>query len=191
MGRILFILREVFCAAILLLPVFLVLNRSLFRDGKKTAAYFLFDCYLSGIYALVGLPNVTYVRLELKLNWIPFRGMIGDLKNSILNVALFLPLGMFLPVLWKKYRVMKRTVLFGFGLSLTIELLQILTLRATDVNDLITNTLGMALGFLLSRCVRSGGGEQHRELYLLLAVTFGVMFFAHPFLSNLAWKLLN
>ena len=191
MGRILFILREVFCAAILLLPVFLVLNRRLFRDGKKTAAYFLFACYLAAVYALVGLPNVTYVRLELKLNWIPFMGMIGDLKNSILNVALFLPLGMFLPVLWKKYRVMKRTVFFGFGLSLAIELLQILTLRATDVNDLITNTVGTALGFLLSRCVRSRGGEQHRELYLLLAVTFGVMFFVHPFLSNLAWKLLN
>ena len=117
MGRILFILREVSCAAVLLLPVFLVLNRRLFRDGKKTTAYFLFACYLAAVYALVGLPNVTYVRLELKLNWIPFMGMIGDLKNSILTVALFLPLGMFLPVLWKKYRVMKRTVLFGFGLS--------------------------------------------------------------------------
>lgn len=191
MGRILFILREVSCAAVLLLPVFLVLNRHVFRDGKKTAAYFLFACYLSGIYALVGLPNVTYVRLELKLNWIPFMGMLGDLKNCVLNVLLFVPLGLGLPVLWEKYRTGKQTILFGLGLSLTIELLQIFTFRATDVNDLITNTLGTALGFLLSRCVRSRGGEQHRELYLLLAVTFGVMFFAHPFLSNLAWKLLN
>lgn len=191
MGRILFILREVSCAAVLLLPVFLVLNRHVFRDGKKTAAYFLFACYLSGIYALVGLPNVTYVRLELKLNWIPFMGMLGDLKNCVLNVLLFVPLGLGLPVLWEKYRTGKQTILFGLGLSLTIELLQIFTFRATDVNDLITNTLGTALGFMLSRCVRSRGGEQYRELYLLLAVTFGVMSFAHPFLSDLAWKLLN
>lgn len=190
MARILFALREVFCGAVVLLPVCLLLNKAVFHNGRKTALYFLFTCYLAAIYVLVGLPNVTYVRLELNLNAVPFLGIVEDLKNSILNVLLFVPLGFGLPALWEKYGEGKRTVLFGLGVSLAIELLQIFTLRATDVNDLITNVLGTALGFFLARILGLRGGEKHRELYLLLAVTFAVMFFVQPFLSASVWNLM-
>lgn len=195
MARIVFTLREVFCAAIFLLPVLLILNKVRFHNGPRTAAYFFFACYLSAVYVLVGLPNVTYVRLELNLNVVPFVGMRDDLKNSMLNILLFVPFGFGLPVLWERYREGKWTVLSGLGLSLTIELLQMLTLRATDVNDLITNTLGTALGWfaakLLLKCVPSRrGGKRPEDAGILLAAVFGVMFFAHPFLSNLMWKFL-
>ena len=79
--------------------------------------------------------------------------MFSDCKNSLLNVLLFVPLGFFLPLFWKKFSAFGYTLLFGFCTSLLIELLQIFTFRATDVNDLMTNTVGTVLGYLLARIV--------------------------------------
>ena len=189
MNRILFILRETIAAAVVLVPVFFVLNRLVLLDGGRAVKYALFSCYLSAVWALVGLPNVTYARLDLNLNLIPFSGMAADLKNCGLNVLLFVPLGFALPAVWEKYRA-GWSVCIGFWMSLSIELLQILTYRATDVNDLITNTLGAALGCLLSKWIPlPRREEEYGGLGLTLGVTAAVMFFVHPFLSELAWKL--
>lgn len=192
MGRILFILRETGAAAAVLVPMFFVLDKLLLRDWRRGVKYALFSCYLAAVWALVGLPNVTYVRFELNLNLIPFAGMAADLKNCGLNVALFVPLGFGLPLLWQRYRSGKRTVAFGLGLSLAVELLQILTLRATDVNDVITNTLGTALGYLPARLLPLPEGEEETGgLWLTVGVTAAVMVFVHPFLSELAWMLVG
>lgn len=178
-------------AAVVLIPVFAVLYITSYgRNLKKTVLYCLFCLYLSAVFVLVGIPNATYFRLELNLNLIPFVGMIDDLKNSILNVLLFVPLGCFLPALWMKFRKLSACVIFGFGLSVAVELLQMLTFRATDVNDLITNTVGSFLGFLLvkGRITNTPSvGEGQRDAYLLTMISFCVIFFIHPFLSPLIW----
>lgn len=194
MMRIRFILVETAAAAVFLVPVFLILNRVCFHQFKRTAACSLFSFYLAAVFALVGIPNITYVNVGLNLNMIPLAGMLGDLKNSILNVLLFVPLGVMLPLLWEGWQERKRAVLFGFGLSLFIELLQMLTLRATDVNDLITNTLGAFLGTCVTEAILKrwripGAGQgNRRELYTVCGITFGVMFFLQPFVSGLFWK---
>jgi len=178
-------------AAVVLIPVFGVLYGTVYScDLKKTVFHCLFCLYLSAVFVLVGIPNVTYFRPEVNLNLIPFRGMMEDLKNCILNVVLFVPLGFFLPVLWHRFRKLGSCAVFGFGFSLFIELLQMLTFRATDVNDLITNTAGTALGFLLARGVsgkKGAVGQGSGDVYLLTALSFSVMFFIHPFLSPLIW----
>ena len=153
----------------------------------------LFCLYLCSVFILVGIPNVLYFRPDINWNLIPFRGMIADLKNSILNIVLFLPLGFFLPVLWQRFRKLKTAVYFGFSFSLTIELLQMLTYRATDVNDLITNTQGAACGFLLAKPLAQRYppiGKGSKEVYALWALSFSVVFFLHPFLSQLIWDML-
>lgn len=182
---------DVVPAAVVIVPLFGVLYCTVYRhDLRKSALYCLFCLYLSAVFSLVGIPNVTYFRPEVNLNLIPFLGMAEDLKNCILNVALFVPLGLFLPVMWERFRRVVPTALFGIGCALTIELLQMLTFRATDVNDLITNTIGMLLGFLLAQPLTNrfpALGKGSRDVYLLCALSFGVMFFVHPFLSPLIW----
>jgi len=182
---------RIYLAAVVLVPLFLVLYFTAYeRELRKSILYCLFCLYLSAVFALVGIPNVTYFRPGLNLNLVPFRGMLADLKNSVLNIALFVPLGVFLPVLWDRFRKWYPVVMYGFALSLAIELLQMLTYRATDVNDLITNTLGAAAGFLTAKPIAdryqpvngaSGG------VYGLPLLSFSVMFFLHPFLSPLIW----
>ena len=182
---------DVIPAAMVLVPLFLILYVTTFkRNLIKSGMYCLFSLYLSAVFSLVGIPNVLYVRPEINLNLIPLLGIIDDLSNSLLNVLLFIPLGLLLPMIWMRYRNVKSTVAFGIGLSMMIELLQMLTFRATDVNDLITNTSGAAVGFLLAAPVLRkfpAVAQGKKDAYMLLAVSFGVMFFLHPFLSPLIW----
>lgn len=188
---------EMLAAAVFLVPAYLIWNGRGLHSWKKSSLYFLFSLYLAAVYALVGMPNVTYVRFELNLNLIPIVGFITDLRSSFLNVLLFIPLGLLLPVFWTAFRARKKTVLFGFVMSCAIELLQIFTFRATDVNDLITNTFGTFLGYiaahvLMKRCPAIGKLVQEDktwELYAVCGITFGVMFFLQPFAFSLLWEL--
>lgn len=133
--------------------------------------------------------------MEMDLNLIPFLGMAEDFHNSILNILLFVPLGIFLPVLCEKFRRIQSAMVFGFGMSLIIEILQIFTFRATDVNDLITNSLGTLVGFQMAHyaiarypAIQDAVNENGtKELYAVWLMTFCVMFFIHPILSPLIW----
>ena len=191
MYRIFLTAVDVVPAAVVLVPLFAVLYYTVYgRDLWKSLLYCVFCLYMAAVFSLVGIPNVTYFRPEMNLNLIPFAGMIADLKNSLLNVALFVPQGFFLPVMWQRFRKGSVCVFFGFGLSLAIELLQMLTFRATDVNDLITNVCGTMLGFLLTKPlfgVLPAVEDGKISVYLLSSLSFCVMFFIHPFLSPLIW----
>lgn len=182
---------DVVPAALVLMPLFLILHCTAYhRSLRKSILYCLFCLYLSAVFSLVGIPNVRYFRPDVNWNLIPFAGLMGDLKNSLLNILLFVPLGIFLPVLWGRFRRLAPACFFGLGLSLTIELLQLLTYRATDVNDLMTNAAGTAAGFLLARPISRKHpeiGAGRAEPYALCALSFGVMFFLHPFLSPFLW----
>lgn len=67
--------------------------------------------------------------------------------NILLNIAMFVPLGILLPLLWKRFEKWQWTFAAGFGLSLSIELMQMVTGNLTDVDDLMHNTLGAVLGW--------------------------------------------
>ncbi len=118
------------------------------------------------------------------------------MTERILNVILFLPFGFLLPVIWERFRTIIPTVLAGLLFSLTIELSQLFTFRATDINDLIGNTLGTVLGFLLakavSRRIHIMIQEQPlfpREMEAIAAADATMLFLICPTLSYLLWEL--
>lgn len=193
MYRFLYISQEALIAFLLLLPIFRVMNSKHFHDGRLSAFYLVFATYLSAIYAVVGLPDILYFRFGLNVNLEPFLYMFSDLKNTVLNVILFFPLGVFLPLLWQDFRSPWKSILVGFLTSLTVELLQIFTYRATDVNDLITNTAGTLIGFcfgwLLCRILSIPAPGSRRDIPLVFGTAFGVMFFLHPVFSGLIYRL--
>jgi glycopeptide antibiotics resistance protein len=78
--------------------------------------------------------------------------VMTTLAGAAGNVALFLPFGFLLPLLAPMDRWW-RTVGAGFALSAAIELTQLAFpgLRRPDVNDVLMNTLGAALGFAAYR----------------------------------------
>ncbi len=191
MHRITFMVTDALIAAVVFVPLFILLNQKFFHSKRRTIWYFLLAVYLSAVYAVAGLPDICYIRLDFNYNLVPFAYMFSDYGNSLLNVLLFVPLGFFLPVFGQRYTKLKWTAFFGFCISLTIELMQIFTYRATDVNDLMTNTFGSILGWCLGKafiCLFPGYPleERSRHIRLTFTASFLVMFFLHPFLSRIA-----
>ena len=182
-------------SALILVPLFLYMNRTYFHDRKRMIGYILFAVYLSGMFAVVGLPDIRYVRFDFHYNIVPFAYMFSDLTNTLLNVVLFIPLGFFLPFFWERFHRFPYAVLFGFFTSMLIESLQIFTLRATDINDLITNTFGTILGYFLGKLLlhfypKLILSEDNNELNIICVSVFAVMFFMQPFLSAYIWNFL-
>lgn len=180
---------ETAAASAILIPILFLYHIFIFHNIKKTAAYILFSLYLAAICFLVGFPNIAGMRIVLSHNFIPLRGMLTDITNSYLNVLLFIPLGIFVPCLWPEYRSMMKTVGLGLMTSLGIEILQIFTFRATDINDVITNVAGTMIGYLIGKLIINRFpqlnwlGCKERELYLLYATVVVVMFFSQPFIQ--------
>ena len=79
---------------------------------------------------------------------------IGDLRTSLLNILLMIPFGFGLPFITDLR--MKSVVVTGALFSIVIEVLQLTTglvanvyFRVADINDVIFNTSGVAVGYLL------------------------------------------
>lgn len=189
MHRVLSMSLDAAIAALALVPLFLILNRRLFHDLRRTAYCLFFAVYLCAMFAVAGLPDIRYIRFDPRFNFVPFAYMFSDHTNSLLNVLLFVPMGLSLPILWKHFSPAWRTVLFGLCTSLLIEVLQIFTYRATDINDLMTNTLGTLAGWslgalILQRFSNLTPGENTGEILPVCGTAFAVMFFIQPFLAG-------
>ncbi len=70
------------------------------------------------------------------------------LLNLIGNTAMFIPLGIVWPAVFKKLNTHWKVIAAGVGVSLSIEVLQLpFYNRATDIDDLILNSAGFIIGY--------------------------------------------
>ena len=103
-------------------------------------------------------PEGTVSELLRRINFIPFSREIQPVGYG-LNVVMFLPFGFLVPLM-RRQAALPAVAAGGLGFSLLIELSQLLSHRGTDVDDLIMNTLGAAMGYLLYRAFhRVTGGR--------------------------------
>jgi glycopeptide antibiotics resistance protein len=108
------------------------------------------------LIVLLDLTLFQYPQPGANVNLLPFRSMAHDLRhggwellvNFFGNVVVFLPLGLLLPILWRRWRSALRITLVSFTLSASIETLQYVSgRRIADVDDVILNTLGGVMGY--------------------------------------------
>ncbi len=126
---------------------------------------FLFVLYvLLLMYCLFfseGYGRVAQAERAYRYNLVPFveirrfwtyREQLGTFAlfmNIFGNVLGFIPYGFILPVIHRGLRSGFLIILSGFGLSLCVETIQLVTkVGCFDVDDLILNTLGAAIGYL-------------------------------------------
>lgn len=70
-------------------------------------------------------------------------------RQIILNIVMFVPFGIMFPMVDKKNNFVK-TVKWSFIISLVIEVLQpLISVRSSDITDLITNVFGAIVGYLI------------------------------------------
>lgn len=75
-------------------------------------------------------------------------------KQIIGNFVMLFPLGIFLPLLYKRVTNLFTVFLISLLASTTIELLQLITsFRSADIDDIFLNTLGACIGFLIYRLI--------------------------------------
>lgn len=148
----------VICA--MLIPIFK--KNTTIPKARISILLLIFYYYLCVMLTkIVGIPTLSeYIRLSNlgeaffnpNINLIPLSD--GFSLGFILNIFLFIPFGFLCPLISKRYQSVKNTLLIGFGLSLTIEIVQLFTLyRATDIDDLITNIIGTLIGYFCFRFI--------------------------------------
>ena len=135
-----------------------------------------FVLYLSGLSAVTLVPSrssrapveaTNGFKLRPDLSSLtcpsvpPTTGSGGErfcMRNAAGNLALFIPLGFLIPLVWRRLRV-RDGIVIAIAFSVGIELLQYLSRalgskRLADINDVILNVLGACLGLALVAVVR-------------------------------------
>ena len=138
--------------------------------------------YLTGLAAVTLEPSrpsrlvaESMVRVELRPNLSALTCSTASLpggstargfcvRNARGNFLLFVPLGILLPLVWRRLRFW-RAVQIAIALSCTIELLQFLSMawgsyRTADVNDVVLNVLGACFGWGLVSLLRLRAGTR-------------------------------
>ncbi len=137
--------------------------------GKKQW-YLLFSLYCAVmLYLLFAREEASgdlsyWEQMRLRINLIPFRTIrrqffrlfqldkLWRVRHSAINLAgnvvLFVPLGIFLPKLFPALDQLWKVLAVTALIITTVELAQMLTLLGRcDIDDLILNTLGAAMGY--------------------------------------------
>ena len=124
--------------------LFKVLDYTLFQfQSLLLLKHFMPDLILNGQTAGKSMNLIPLVTLTPQ-----------DLKTSLLNILLLVPFGFGLPFITNLR--MKKIVVIGALFSIVIEFLQLvtgfmakITFRIADINDVIFNTVGVAIGYIL------------------------------------------
>lgn len=158
----------------------------------KELISFLFAVYICMVVTVtlfplpMGFPS-SAENLSRSVNIIPFASIFKDIgqigtaydgdvlfmiglivRNVGGNILLLMPLGFLAPNIWDKYKKIKNTILLGFAISVSIELLQLIESlfsgwgRITDIDDVICNVLGSIVGYSIYK------------ITLKLAATFNI-----------------
>lgn len=187
--------QHLFCGSIPMMIFLLVYQGILFAKTKKQGMghiilTFVLCFYFIGILIMTGIwfraafsPRIVYI---------PFVDMIRGPLYAILNVFLFVPLGLFLPLLYKDFNRIWRIAAVGFLISLSVEIAQMFGTGTTDINDLITNTVGACVGYVLFNAMRNiipekwmkdiqlGSRRSYFELALFWGIAFLIMLTIQP-----------
>lgn len=155
----------------LIAAVALLLQRKNRVSWLHIAGVCLLTLSMSAVFQLAGLTPMSgglriAVRLE-DVNLIPFLSVFGIIQTSVTNgepifavtnllgnIAMFIPLGLLLPLLWKRCRRLWKTMLAAFAVSFGIEFVQLFLTRGTDIDDILLNVVGAMVGYGLFRILR-------------------------------------
>lgn len=91
-------------------------------------------------------------------------GMKAFMLNVVGNCIAFIPGGFLLPVISRRCRSFISCTLVGFVISFFIECTQLIfRVGSFDVDDLMLNTLGVAIGFIMNAAIKKFRAFRQRK----------------------------
>lgn len=123
------------------------------------------------------IPSLRSVNL-IPLEGTAIRDNQYDYNELLSNVIIFMPFGLYIGILKRKWRFLLQ-LLPIFGVSLLFESLQyIFAIGATDITDLIGNTLGGALGIITCFILRKAFNSHAIKVLNIIAVIGTIAIFS-------------
>ena len=124
---------------------------------RKELLMLCFVVYILLLYYVVTFQDNNYGTN----NWIPFKEIFRYnitsrlfIKNVFGNILLFIPFGIFTPYILKNKTVFPIAFL-GLLVSCAIEFAQMSIGRTADVDDVILNTIGTIIGYIIFYLINS------------------------------------
>lgn len=142
--------------SVLYLPILFILK----KRGKgivRQLSYLL--CFLSFFFILFATLILFNLPFDFSpeqyiLNLIPFNrfkeevNILKTITTEIIpNIMMFIPLGIFIPIVFKKMRKLYKTAFVLFLVTFSVEFFQYFIGRLSDIDDIITNLLGGIIGY--------------------------------------------
>ena len=143
------------------------------KNNEKLTSYLLtfilvFIYLIALIWILLFKMGVEFSYMENRnINLIPFSEFLSDTGTVdpgglVLNIIIFIPLGLYSGLIFKSWSMVQNTGLF-LSTSLLIESIQyFIRIGAFDITDIITNTSGGILGILLYKTIEKMAGNPYR-----------------------------
>ncbi len=140
---------------------------------KKIILYTLFYFYMISLIAVTIFPIPIQGLKEIWIyangnnNFIHLKSITDILSNDnlsymikmkqiIWNIVLFIPMWFFIPLIFKNINIFKKALSLWILLSFLIEITQFaissllgFNYKVTDIDDILLNTLGFTIGFIL------------------------------------------
>ncbi len=138
---------------------------------KKSVFYLLFAAYvLLMLWLLFGQrmgvtsPGTYWDQVSSRINLISLQTITefwnnlhgGGRSHAFINLAgnvvMFVPLGFFIPCVFRKADTFRHSMLYALITIVCVEIIQLVTLLGSlDVDDLILNMIGVAIGYWIYR----------------------------------------
>ncbi|MEE1321810.1 MAG: VanZ family protein [Acutalibacteraceae bacterium] len=152
----------VFCFAGMISQTLFPLIRIKLNDGLVIKAFY--DSGNSFVLSKHGIAYRAENEIIRNYNLIPFKTIfqfifgssdiysgkawiLNRIVNMIGNIILFFPIGLFLPLVNERFKSFTKTCLFGITVIFLVEIIQYLTGRSADIDDLILNMTGLIAGY--------------------------------------------
>ena len=159
MDNIIFFAYEMLVSLISFLVFFLIFRKKQKQRGVIYSRYHVlaavvFAVYVVGVYHFTGAGTIydgfryQLVWRKEQLNLLPFSNEI-DIAAYVLNILLFVPLGLLAPILWRRMNKLFNVIGISFFFTLLIEISQLLNNRCTDVDDILLNVFGAVIGYVI------------------------------------------
>ena len=157
----------------------------------------IFFIYITIVLSITfnNLDSYYALTFDYQFNSIPLKETISMFKNTLSvalyqvggNILLFIPFGLFIPFLYKKDQNIIKVGFLSFLFSLSIEISQVILGRIGDIDDLIFNTIGGIIGFIIYFIlrkiqIRAFNDISRNKTFLRSSAPYGVLIFVYIYL---------
>lgn len=175
------IIQYVYTTLMVALPIFIgvailrviylgKVNRDVHLTWRREIMVHCFILYVISLYQItairlgLGLSMENMILRQTRVNLEPMTILINWFRkgiwwhlfyNVVGNCAWFVPLGVLIPALFKSQRKLWKVTMIGMCISASIEVLQyILCTGVSDIDDIIFNTLGTIMGYIVWKILK-------------------------------------